>query len=253
MLRHEIHACDWRAHLPELPDDSIDVTITDPPYSVEVHRTLEAGRSRTYADEHDRNKGISFAYITGSEMLHLARETVRVTRRWILVFSDLESTHIWRASYEASGAEYVRTCLWVKTNPMPQITGDRPGVGAEAILCFHRQHRPGKRDKKRWNGGGKSGVFPYPIVIARGAGEKRLHETQKPRDLMLELVTLFSDEGETILDPYAGSGTTGVAARVFGRGFVGYERDQNCARIARERIGASDLAKDADGDQFRLF
>jgi DNA modification methylase len=106
-------------------------------------------------------------------------------------------------------------------------------LGFEAIVVAHR---PGR---KRWNGGGKAGLYTCPIVLNRGGKDTRCHTTQKPLRLMESLVRDFTDQGELILDPFAGSGTTGVACRRLGRSFVGWERDPKYAAIARRRIEAA--------------
>lgn len=67
-------------------------------------------------------------------------------------------------------------------------------------------------------------------------GSERVHTTQKPLWLMEALVRDFTDPGEVVLDPFAGSGTTGVAAKRLGRGFIGWERDPKYAAIAERRI-----------------
>jgi len=64
----------------------------------------------------------------------------------------------------------------------------------------------------------------------------RLHETQKPISLMEELTRDFTDPGELVCDPFAGSGTTGVACKHLGRRFVGWERDPKYYAIALQRI-----------------
>jgi len=150
----------------------------------------------------------------------------------VLVFSDTESAHLWRESLEECGLEYVRTMFWRKKNGCPQFTGDRPAVACEAItLC----HPPGA---KLWNGGGKQGWYDVPIVIERGGEnqELRVHPTQKPEKLMAQLIDDFTFEGETILDAFAGSGTTGAAALKLGRRFVGWELDPDHAETARARL-----------------
>jgi site-specific DNA-methyltransferase (adenine-specific) len=65
-----------------------------------------------------------------------------------------------------------------------------------------------------------------------------VHSTEKPIALMLELVRLFTDPGELVIDPFAGSGTTGVACVRLGRRFAGAELDPAMAKIARERLAA---------------
>src|SRR5690606_30919467 len=118
-----------------------------------------------------------------------------------------------------------RSGIWIKPNGQPQLTGDRPGMGYESIAIAHA---PGR---STWNGGGRHGVWSFP-VDANFSRVKRDHPTQKPLGLMEALVRDFTDAGETILDPFAGSGTTGVACKRLGRGFIGFERDPKYHAIA---------------------
>jgi len=90
-----------------------------------------------------------------------------------------------------------------------------------------------RRIKKQWNGNGRHNVFPCAIV-----SESKNHPTEKPIALMLELVGLFTNPGEVVFDPFAGSGTTGVACLRLGRKFVGIERDDKFRAIAVERMSA---------------
>ncbi len=76
-------------------------------------------------------------------------------------------------------------------------------------------------------------------VNADGRTVKRVHPTQKPIDLMSRIILDYTNEGDTILDPFCGSGTTGVAAVMNGRNFIGYEIDPKYCEIARRRIEAA--------------
>jgi modification methylase len=67
---------------------------------------------------------------------------------------------------------------------------------------------------------------------------KNPHPTMKPASLMMELLSLFTDPDDIILDPFCGSGTTGVAAIRLGRRFIGIEREPKWAELSRERIAA---------------
>jgi site-specific DNA-methyltransferase (adenine-specific) len=86
--------------------------------------------------------------------------------------------------------------------------------------------------RSQWNGGGRHGTFTFP----KGEGVKPEHETQKPIKLMKELVMLFSNPEQTVLDPFMGSGTTGVACVKLGRKFIGIELDDKYFDIACRRI-----------------
>ena len=225
--------------LASLADRSVDHVICDPPYSEHVHAKSRAGASATRRRDddgagrglHGRSRDLGFTHLTDETRDGVAAHCARVARRWVLAFCDDESSHLWRASLIAAGLEYVRTGHWHKIGGTPQFTGDRPGVAVEAIVIAHQ---PGR---KRWNGGGRPAFWPCPIVLDRGAGEQRVHTTQKPLDLMTALVRDFTDHGETILDPFAGSGTTGVAAIQNGRRFIGWERDERYHAVASKRLG----------------
>ena len=135
----------------------------------------------------------------------------------------LVSTRSSRVSLEAAGVPLVRLGVWIKPNGAPQFTGDRPGTGWEAVAILHRE------GKKRWNGGGHHAVWHCPI-------EQGEHPTQKPLRLVSDWLRAFSDFGETILDPFMGSGTTGVAAVKLGRKFIGIEIEPKYFDIACRRI-----------------
>lgn len=207
-------------------DKSIDVVISDPPYEAEAHTSqrLVARAGGRLAVE-----PLTFPPITEDERANSSRHMARVTRRWILVFCQVEAAMKWRTALEAAGAVYKRTCLWVKPDGKPQYSGDRPGIGYESIVACHA---PGRT---KWNGGGSHGVF-----IANKSGDVRTgHQTQKPLVLMELLVRLFSKPGELILDPFAGSGSTGVAAIRLGRRFLGWEMNRQYVAMAQKRLAAA--------------
>lgn len=212
--------------LPTLPDKSVAHVITDPPYSEHVHGNQRSGSSDGSISV---ARDLGFSALTDEMREAIAAESGRLCARWALIFSDLDGMSDWRRSLAAHGLEHIRPGIWVKTGAPPQFTGDRPAIGAEGITICHPKGR------KKWNGGGSHAVWTFPIE-AGGAG--RLHTTQKPLPLMLELVELFTDPDDIILDPFAGSGTTGVACLRLGRRFLGIERDATYAAVATERLTA---------------
>jgi DNA modification methylase len=94
-------------------------------------------------------------------------------------------------------------------------------------------HAPGK---KQWNGGGHHGYWEYGVEKL-----ERYHPTQKPEPLMTEIVRLFTDPGEKILDPFMGSGTTLVAAKRLGRKAIGIELEEKYCEIAAQRLSQGAL------------
>jgi site-specific DNA-methyltransferase (adenine-specific) len=220
-----------------LADDSVDVTITDPPYEGEVHgdgrRVRDPGGDKGSAKYRKMVEApLPFAAISEAQRTEVAWHIARTTKRWSLVFCQVEAAHKWAAAIACApfGVDYVRTMVWVKPDGQPQFTGDRPGMGYESIVVCHRKGR------KRWNGGGRLGVFEFNKNGGKGNSDPAPHPTTKPLPLMRELVSLFSDPDELILDPFAGSGSTGVACRQLGRRFIGWELNRDYFDIACRRL-----------------
>lgn len=249
MSDHEIRLGDCLdpvTGLASLGDKSVDHVICDPPYEAEAHtlqrRTKDDRGSGMQANGGDRRIAVvaplDFAPMSEAERTAVAAEFARLARRWIVVFCQAEAVQVWREALEEAGATYKRACVWVKPDAQPQLTGDRPGMGYESIVVAHA---PGR---SHWNGGGRVGV--YVENKNRSDLERVGHPTQKPLLLMESLVRDFTDAGETVLDPYTGSGTTGVACKRLGRRFLGWERDPRYHAIAVKRLAAA-------REQFSLF
>lgn len=203
-----------------LPDQSVDHVIADPPYSEHVH-----GNARTNGTA-DRVHKIEFKPLTKADMRALAKQYARLCKRWIVLCCTAEMIADWRGALMAAGLEWVRTGYWIRKGA-PQLTGDRPAAGCETIAIAHPAGR------KRWNGGGKDGV--WYAQIPRG-DDRYGHPTEKPIEFMRQLVTDFTDPGETVLDSHMGSGTTGAACVELGRQFIGIELDPKHFATAQRRI-----------------
>jgi DNA modification methylase len=207
----------------------VDHVITDPPYEQEAHTLGRRIKTRGGGGDYGETGShpLDFKPITETERIAAATEFGRIASRWCIVFCQVEAVSAWRDALTNAGLSYRRACAWVKRDAQPQLSGDRPGMGYESIVCAHA---PGR---SRWNGGGKRGVYE---TLRASTVESRpaLHMTEKPLPLMSALISDFTDIGETILDPFAGSGTTAVAAKSLGRKCVCIEREEkHCATIAK--------------------
>ena len=206
-----IYLADAFALMPELGD--VDCVITDPPYNAKTHAGARSARSLARSP-------VTFDSITEAQFIEFCGNAVAQARRWVVMSCAWQHA----AELERAGIPLVRLGIWHKPNGAPQFTGDRPGVGWEAIAILHREGR------KRWNGGGHHAVWICNV-------EHGQHPTQKPLRLLLDWIAKFTDPGETVLDPFMGSATTGVACLKLGRRFIGIEKrpdyfDLACARLA---------------------
>lgn len=197
----------------------VDAVITDPPYGdKDTHKKHLSGVTLKHG--HPAGQALGFEGITQAHMLEMTRQWVNLARRWVVFTSEWKFLN----ALDEQGL-LVRFGIWRKPDGAPQFTGDRPGTGWEAIaIC----HRPGK---KRWNGGGKHAFYSWP----KGSNNSG-HPTGKPIGLFADFVQDFTEPNEIVLDPFMGSGTTGVAAVQMGRQFIGIEREPKYFEIACKRI-----------------
>jgi site-specific DNA-methyltransferase (adenine-specific) len=223
---HRVILGDCLVGMAKLPDKSVSHVITDPPYSEHVDGNSVRGNGHRPGGR--KLVALGFAPIDSVQMVSFAEQFARLTKGWVAVFCAAEQISDWKLAFEVAGLEYVRACAWVKEYATPQMTGDRPAAGFEAIVLAHPAGR------KQWNGGGKLGIYTCPTAYR--SGDVVEHTTQKPLALMEALIRDFTDPGELVLDPFAGSGTTGVACKRLGRRFLGFERDAKYHAIAERRI-----------------
>lgn len=197
--------------------------ISDPPYEDDAHRAdrLITGRNRPIIAE-----AFTFGSIEATRN-EVAAKAISICDGWFIAFCMAEGVRAWRDSIEAAGAKYKRSMIWIKPDAMPQFNGQGPSVGFEAMVSAWCGH-----GYSSWNGGGRVGTFYHN----KNSGGKHEHPAQKPLPLMRELITLFSNPGELILDPFMGSGTTGYACIETGRQFIGIEKDPKYFDLACKRM-----------------
>ena len=201
----------------------VDAVVTDPPYEQEAHST----QRRVTRGGKPQTEPISFAPITESIRDSVCKNVSEICRGWFIAFCQTEGVARWRDSIEDHGIKYKKPMIWVKPDGMPQFNGQGPGMGYECMVSAWAGVGVSK-----WNGGGRHGVFHFP----KGEGVQAVHETQKPIRLMRELIQLFTNHSNVVLDPFMGSGTTGVACVKLGRKFIGIELDERYFDIACKRI-----------------
>ena len=205
---------------------SVSHVITDPPYE-QLMQDLHGSVKLRRTDGGSERKTLDFCGI--NEIREpVIRSIKQINEGWLLAFCNVEGVWHWREALIAGGLKFKTTCIWVKPDATPKLNGQGPALAYECITTTWCG-----KGHARWNGGGKRGVFSH---LTNNAERTGLHPTEKPVSLMRELVTLFSNPGELVCDPFMGSGTTGVAAVRAGRSFVGIEKNPVYFEIALSRI-----------------
>lgn len=205
--------------------------ISDPPYEDELHKAV--GRIRR-ADGRKMIDDLGFEGINATRA-KVATDCARLSQGWVILFCLAEGVRAWRDDLQAAGCKWDTCLAWVKPDASPRFNGQGAARGFECAVTAWAG-----KGYRSWNGGGKRGVFTHCCNTERASD----HPTEKPVRLMAELVCLYSNPGQSILDPFMGSGSTGVAAVKYGRQFVGIERDEHHFGTACRRIEAAQRQAD---------
>ncbi len=207
----------------ELP--RVDHIITDPPYEARLHA------AKSHEADLRKDGGPALMAINFECIDPIRDRVVSFGGKcdgWFIAFCTPEGVGRWADSINASPMKYKRACAWVKPDSTPQFNGQCPAMGVEMFVAAWAG-----TGHSKWNAGGKRGVYTHCV---NGPERDGRHPTEKPRKLMAELVADFTMLGQTILDPFMGSGTTGIAAVQAGRNFIGVEMNPEYFEIACERL-----------------
>lgn len=216
--------------LATIPNNTIDLILTDPPYEISKPTNFQNGELKH--DDTDRFR-ISMDFgqwdKEQQDLKKLCKEYYRVLKPHgtIIIFYD-----IWKISYlkealEEEKFKQIRFIEWIKTNPVPINSSINYLTNAREIaLTGVKQSKPIFHSKY------DNGIYQYPIY----QGKDRIHPTQKPLNLFIELLQKHSNVGDVVLDTFAGSGTTPVACLKTNRQFYGCELDTNYYNQALKRI-----------------
>jgi site-specific DNA-methyltransferase (adenine-specific) len=204
--------------------NAVDHVITDPPYEDELHNAM--GRIRRN-DGREMVQSLGFDGVNSSRA-QISREIVRVSNGWVIIFTLAEGVRAWRDELQANKAKYDTCLAWIKPDSTPRMNGQGAARGFECAVTAWCAG-----GYRSWNSGGKRGVYTHLTNNKQRDGR---HPTEKPVSLMSEIVSDFTNAGQLILDPFMGSGTTGVSCLKLGRRFIGIERDEKFFDVACERL-----------------
>jgi site-specific DNA-methyltransferase (adenine-specific) len=214
-----------------IPDEYIDLVVTDPPYGIKYKSGRQTVNGRSGKDK-VTGKSQYFDEIKNDDKFPVrwAKEVFRVLKMEsaIYVFCHWKIYTDAKQEMESAGFELKNLIVLNKSN---HGMGDLRGSYApkHELLMFavkgrHLLNFPNGREKDVWN------------VSVKYSGAKRLHPNEKPVSWILPAILNSSNLNDIILDPFMGSGTVGVACKKLHRNFIGIELDKKYFKIAQERI-----------------
>lgn len=218
----ELWCVDCREILPTLRQ--VDAVITDPPYGIP-----HDFRAQINKDGHRRNLAFAWDGIgVNDAVLQACGLCARLADAQFWFCGLTQASHIAEVFRDAGMTD--KAAAWVKTCPPPAMPGNWwPSGYKMAVYAYRSGAWFGDRDPKRCN------VF-YSDSYRFGQPGKEDHPTQKPLGLVSRLVSALVPPDGTALDPFTGSGTTGVACAQLGRRFIGIEIERRHFDIACRRI-----------------
>ena len=244
----EILVGDCVALMEGLPASSVDLVFADPPYNLQLGgELLRPNNSRVDGVEEawDRFDGFADYDRFTRAWLAAARRVLKPDGA-LWVIGSYHNIFRVGAILQDLGFWILNDIVWRKTNPMPNFRGRRftnahetllwCARSAEARYTFNYEAMKSLNDELQMRSDWLIPLCSGPERLKRDG--KKAHPTQKPEALLHRVLLAATRPGELVLDPFFGTGTTGAVAKRLGRRFIGIERDQDYAALARRRIEA---------------
>ena len=238
----------------KITEKSVDVVFADPPYFLSSGGISVQSGKMVSVDKGDWDKSLT---IKDKLLFHQTwiREARKVLKDdgTIWISATLHSVYAIGVALELEGFSIINNVIWRKTNPAPNISGRAFTHSTETVIWARKQLTPTKKGKhyfaydemKKYNNGKQLKDFwdlnDTNVVFESGTTPKRektygKHPTQKPISLLERIIEASTTEGQIILDPFAGSGTTLIVANSLSRRSIGIELDKMYLDLAKKRI-----------------
>jgi len=258
---HNVIFGDCIVEMARMQSRSVDLIFADPPYNLQLNGSLRRpDQTKVKAVDEKWDVFESFqAYDDFTRAWLLAARRLLKKDGTIWVMGSYHNIFRVGAIMQDLGFWILNDVIWRKSNPMPNFKGRRFQNAHETLLWASRS-----RDSKKYTfnydalksfNEGLQMRSDWVLPICSGSERLKtqdgvkLHPTQKPVSLLYRVLLASSKPGDVVLDPFAGTGTTGVVSKRLGRNFVGIERDAKYADIASERI---DLVRSSEPEGLRF-
>lgn len=205
----------------------VDLILTDPPYNVSRNHQLGfSNMGRAGMDFGNWDYGFDQL-----KWLEVAKDLLNKNGS-IIIFNDWKNMGLLSTWFENNGFQVKDLLRWSKSNPMPRNVNRRYASDAEYAIWAVPEKSKWVFNKSEDRHYLKT-IFDHSIVAG---GKNRIHPTQKPLKLLEDILKIHSNEGDIIFDPFAGSGSTGVAAFNLKREFILIERDKKYYDEAKKQF-----------------
>ena len=235
-----LHHGDCMQIVGQLPDNSVDAIFADPPYFLSNGGISVQRGKQVCVDKGDWDKGGTpeHIYQFNKQWLSLCRSKLK-DNGTIWISGTHHNIFVVQRCLQELGYKILNVITWQKSDPPPNLSCRYFNFSTELVIWARKHekkpHKFNYEVMKQLNGGSQmTDVWRIPAV---GMWEKTCgkHPTQKPLRLLYRIILASTNEGDTILDPFAGSSTTGIAANLLNRNFIGIEQDSNFIELSKQR------------------
>lgn len=231
---------DCMKRLAEIEDNSVDAVFADPPYFLSNGGISVHSGKQVCVDKGDWDKGGTPEYIYefNRQWLALCRTKLRDDGT-IWISGTHHNIHVVMRCLQELGYKVLNTITWQKTDPPPNLSCRYFNFSTELIIWARKfekkPHKFNYETMKLLNGGQQmTDVWRIPAV-SLWEKQQGKHPTQKPLRLLYRIILASTNEGDTVMDPFSGSGTTGIAANLLGRKYIGIEQDEQFCELSMRR------------------
>jgi len=230
----------------KLPPESVNLIITDPPYNaskggISLPNNTTGGAYFKVNEKWDKFEDGDYLEFTKNWIKEADR--ILVNNGSIMVCSSLHNIGEITMALKDLGYKFLNIITWEKANPMPNITKRMLTHSTEFVVWFAKDKGWifNYNSMKKYNQGKQlRDVWRFPLCQGeeriKGANGKAAHPTQKPLELFKRLIEMASNEGEIVLDPFVGAGTTSLAAKLLKRRWIGIDNNSEYIKIADKRL-----------------
>ncbi|MDD2870601.1 MAG: site-specific DNA-methyltransferase [Candidatus Gracilibacteria bacterium] len=222
----------------KIPDNSVDLILTDPPYNIAKYST---GNIK-FDWRQDINNDLAEWDLKDLNPLDLVKEYKRVLKSTgnIFIFTSYNMIGKFHEAFDDEFDTF-QFMVWHKKNPVPNFFKKGFLNSCELIVaCWNKGHKWNFKTQAEMHNFIESGICSGKERI-KGIDGKTLHPTQKPLDILKHIIEISSNEGDLVLDPFMGVGSTGEACKILGRRFIGIEMDKIYFKASEKRLGVNEL------------
>jgi len=246
-IKNTILQGDTIENLKKIPSNSVELIFADPPYFMQTDGELLRTEGTVFSgvDDHWDKFSNYKEYDTFCEQWLIECRRILKKEGTIWVIGAFQN--IYRLGYimQNLGFWILNDVIWNKSNPVPNFKGTRFTNASETMLWCTKgknaKYTFNYKTMKHLNGGTQmKSIWNIPLCTGnerlKDKEGKKTHATQKPEQLLLNVIISSSKIGDTVLDPFFGTGTTGAIAKLTGRNFIGIEREEKYIKAAKTRI-----------------